>query len=1200
MPRIQLQSVNHFSAWLQNEILTEVPFGLSLRLRPLTMQASTAVSGDGFVLARPHVGHLIASLTAETSRLPAALATDDGGAAEAVEQEAAEVSRSLSGRVPSTIDWYAFFLKTLLHLTSTNGSHLRCTGASSSPSSPTCVVAATDGVGRKTALYAAMLSHCAEWWDAGRAMRSTSALLWHHSPPMQRAVSLRRPFVFFDETSEAAGRLADPSRLSGRDSADVGARRRLLRVLRLLSARGGWQLCVRRSPRGGAARAVSTTSSTLLHQEDEESVYVDWLDYLTERCVEVDLRPAGDYDDFESLLRGTASHVWLGSSSTAHSTPITTSSARTRSCGCAGGGNTGFACAVPDAFVPLSAVLWHVLSTEVEGTVLETLHGLLRQYLCWPFLAPPDRAGDPLTTRRGDVTSILGYAYHALQTLVHTPEQAFACELMHFDRNGAASSTASALPPPLAGPVTLSCMMPNSFCLAPLACDSAASRFFLQGPPASVAPDGMVLRRHPLRVLLLRVDPEGGWLPSPETLASQRTLHASFDAQRGEACDGDEGCEDDDNEMDDDFALWEARGAGKRTVARPGAVAPGQRTAVTSLPSPSLCADRSPTEDRVVSMLTAHVIRRGPFAQAVTSARNLDQYLWLAAIRLFVYALLHDVRVVVTPERLPTFVKVFGYRHLPQLHQRLCEVRGALREAAADDGTLLFFEDADDAVTRAAAVSLLDAACQREPPIAVYVVDQVSLSGFSRLQARSRASETTSADRVVPSAPSSLPLPPVVLCCDVLRHPCSFDEACGSSRPSGICEVAHCGVLDVIELCHISALLLQSQHSPCSAEKFAVRCAAVVASEEGGESRLYDGRVFIAALHPIVTPSLTDADDRFRTQTGERGADPRARCGADADAWNAAVDESELWQPLLPSLLLLAPIQQQTMLYGGLLRKAALALLEALPSPCTSETDISTSMRDTTRTARTSIPGAVRGGGAFFVSLARQARWLMRRLSLSPACADAAATLAGVGVAGSRPFASPEAVSWGIGVAPQDHATIRFVLAILCESCAAMVTRLAEPLIERSAASGLALSPLCSARTSPPPRGPHARRRLWVEALRAAVESSSTVPGQPVLHAYHENVDVMLSEAANGTVFDACLGAPTLHERAMQWFASDRRLSSSTSQSGANDDACVHRGGCATEPPLPTHLFLEPLHTNARAVREAVALVLRTLSATVP
>ncbi|CBZ29724.1 conserved hypothetical protein [Leishmania mexicana MHOM/GT/2001/U1103] len=1198
MPRIQLQSASHFSAWVQNEILTEVPFGLSLRLRPLPMQASAAVSGGEFVLARPHVGHVIASLTAETPGVPAAPATDDGGAGEAVEQDAAEVPRSLSGRVHSTIDWYGFFLKTLLHLTSTNGSPPRHTGASASPSSLTCVVAATDGVGRKTALYATMLSHCAEWWDADWATRSTSAHLYHHSPPMQRAVALCRPFVFFDEMSEAAGRLADPSRLSGRGSADRGPRRRLLRVLRLLSTRGGWQLCVRRSSRGGGARTATTTSSTLLHPEDDDSVYVDWLDYLTERCVEVDLRPAGDYDDFESLLRGTASDAWLGSSSTAHSTPITASSARTRNCDCAGDGNTGFACAVPDAFLPLSAVLWHVLSTEVEGTVLETLHGLVRQYLCWPFLALPDRAGDPSTTRRSDVTRIFRYAYHALQTLVHTPEQAFACELTHSDRNGAASRTVSALPPPLAGPITLSCLIPNNVCLAPLARDSASSRFFLQGPPASVAPDGTVLRRHPLRVLLLRVDPEGGWLPPPETLASQRTLHASFDAQRGEACDGDEGCEDDNNGTDDDFALWEARGAGKRTVARPSAVAPGQRTTFASLLSPFRCADTSPTEDRVISMLTAHVIHSGPFAQAVTSTRNLEQCLWLAAIRLFVYALLHDARVVVTPERLPTFVKVFGYRHLPQLHQRLCEVRGAFREATADDGTLLLFADAADAPTRAAAVSLLDAACQREPPICVYVVDQVSLSGFSRLQVRSRVSGTTRADQVVPSAPSSLPLLPVVLCCDVLRHPCSFDEARGSSRPSGICEVAHCGVLDVIELCHISALL-QSQHSSC-AEEFVMRCAAVVASEEGGASRLYDGRVFMAALHPVVTPSLTDAGDCFRTQTGERRADHRAICGADADTWNAAVDGSELWQPLLPSVLLLAPTQQQTVLYGGLLRKAALALLEALPSPCTNETDMSTSMRDATRTAHANIPGAVRGGGAFFVSLARQARWLMRRLSLSPACADAAATFDEAGVAGSGPFASPSAVSWGIGVVPQDHAAIRFVLAILCESCAAMVTRLAEPLIERSGASGHALSPLYSARASPPPRGPHARRRLWVEALRAAVEASSSVPGQPVLHVYHESVDVMLSEAANGTVFNACLGAKTLHERAMQCFASDRRFSSSTSQSGADDDACAHRGGCATEPPLSTYLFLEPLHTNARAVREALALVLRTLSATVP
>ncbi|GET91668.1 hypothetical protein, conserved [Leishmania tarentolae] len=1194
MPPIQLQSADHFFAWLHNEILTEVPFGLSLRLRALPMQTSRAISGGGFVLVRPHLGHVLASLTAETSGLPASPAADDGGVVKAVEQDAAEMPRSLLLRTQPTTEAYAFFLKTLLHLTSTNWLPPSHRGASSSPSSPTYAVAATDGVGRKTVLYATMLSHCAEWWDAGRVMRLNSDGLCLCSSPMQRAVSVCRPFIFFDEMSAATGRLADPSRLSGGGSADSGARRRLLRVLRLLSTHGGWRLCVQRSCRVGPLRAASTSSCTFSDQKDEPA-HVDWLDYLTERCVEVDMRPAGDYEDFGSSLHGTASHAWMGRSSTTQSTSITTSSALRRSCACAGGENARLARTTPDAFGPLSAVLWHVLATEVEGTVLETLHGLLRQYLCWPFLASPDRAGNPSMALKGDATSILRCAYHALQTLVLAPDRAFASELSYSGGSGAASSTASALPPPLDGPVTLSCIIPNSVCLLPLPRDSASSRFFLQGPPASVAPDGAVLHRHPLHVLLLRVDPEGDWLPLPETLASRRTFHASFHLQRGEACDGDEAGEVGDKEIDDDFESGEARGAGKRTVGRASAVTSGQETNARFLSSPYLFAEHSPTEDQVISMLTAHVMHSGPFAQAVASTRNVERCLWLAAIRLFVYALLHGVRVVITPERLPTFVKVFGYRYLPQLHQRLCEVRGAFKKATASDASLSLFADSSDTLTRAAAISLLDAACQRELPIAVYVVDQVSLSGFSRLQVRRRVLGVSNADTVAPSA-SSLPLLPVVLCCDVLRHPRSFKEACDSRRPSGICEVAHCGVLDVIQLCH-SSPLSQSQHSPCSAEEFMMRCAAMVASEEGGTSHLYSSRVFIATLHPIIT-SLTDAVDSVHRESVERGIDHRASCGADADTWKAATDESELWQSLLPSVLLLAPTQQQSMLYGGLLRKAALALLEALPNPCASDTRMPNSMRGTTRTDHAHIQGAVRGGGAFFVSLARQARWLMQLLSLSPACADAAATPAGVGVGGPAPSKFTGPVSWGIGVAPQDHTTIRFVLAILCESCAAMVTRLAEPLIEKSATPVEGLSPLYNTQTSLTTRGPYARRRLWLEALRATVEASSMLPSQPVLHAYHKSVDMILSEAPKGTAFDARSSMKTLHERAMEWFASDR-CDSSSSQSGAEDDADRHRGFCATESSLPTCLFLEPLHTNVRTVREALALVQHTLSATV-
>ncbi|KAG5470324.1 hypothetical protein LSCM4_03019 [Leishmania orientalis] len=1195
MPRIQLQSAHLFSTWLHNEIVTETPFGLSLRLRPVLTQALATTSRGGLVLVRPHVGHILASLTAEASAVLAAPANDDDGAAETLQGDAADVSRSLPGRVHSTNNQYAFLLQTLLRVARADESPHYHTGASFSPPSVRCAGAVRDGVGRKTVLYSAMLSHCAEWWDAGRGMRTTSACLYPRSVSMHRAVLLHRPFVFFDDVSEAAGRLADPSRLSGGGGGSRGARRRLLRALRLLSSHGGWQVCLLRPSRGDASSASATSSSVLLCQE-EESVHVDWLDYLTERCVELDLRPAGDYDSFEPPLHGAASRVRPGGRSVADSTPITTAPARTSRCSCAGEEDGCVMFAMPDVLVSLSAVLWHILAAEVEGCVLHALHGLLQQYLSWPVLALPDHARAPLTRCRSDETAVLRHACHALQTLAHFPELAFACDSTGSDHGDAASSTSSALPPPVAGPVTLSCLIPNSVCLLPLARDGARSRFFLQGVPASVAPDGTVLRRYPLRVLLLRVDPEGDWLPLPEALASQRTLHASFDAQRGGPVDGGEGCEDGDSETSANFAVLEARGLGKRAVAR-GSAADGQR-ATSALPtSPPLSLDHSPTEDRVISMLTAHVTRRGPFAQAVASTRGLDQCVWLAAVRLFVYALLHGARVVVTPERLPTFVKAFGYRHVPQLHRRLCEVRRALRKAASDDGTLLSFTDPADVATRAAAITLLDVVCQREPPLAVYVVDRVFLSGFWKLQVGGNVSVVTSADCAVPTAPSSLPLLPVVLGRSVLRHPCSFDEACRSSRPSGICELAYCGVLGVEELCHVSARW-QLQPFPCSAEEVMARCATAVASEDGDASRTHGGHVFVAALHSLLTLSSTDADDGVSRQSAGQNGDQGAGCGAGAGAWKAAADDSELRQPLLPSVLLVAPTRAQLVLYGELLRKAALALLEALSNPSASKADMPTSMRDAARTGHTSVQGLVRGGGAFFVSLARQARWLMQQLSVESAGADAGAALAAAGPVSSGPFASCGAVLWGIGVAPQDHAAVRFVLAILCEACAAMVTRLAEPLIERSAAAGHAVPQLRSFQASSMTRGPRARQRLWVEALRAAVTASSTGPAQPVLHVYHKSVDTVLSEAANGAAVDVCVDTQTVHGRAMEWFSSDLCLPSSP-QPRVAEDAFVHRGGCGTKPSLSPWPFLEPLHTNARAVREALALVLHTLSATV-
>ncbi|KAG5496392.1 hypothetical protein JKF63_02694 [Porcisia hertigi] len=1041
-----------------------------------------------------------------------------------------------------------------------------------------------------------MLSHCAEWWDASNYLQSASAGTRSRSWP------LHRPFVFFADTSAAAARIVDPSNISERDVSDGGARRRLLRVLRLLSARGGWQVCVPRSDGGDTSRTAAAVSQTSHHhaegKEEEELVHVDWLDYITQRCVEADLRPAGDYDDFQHLLCSDTSQACVGCPLRARLICSAESSAGQwdyRSA--AGRDGTALTFAVPDTFTPLSAVLWHVLAAEVEGVVLNTLHGLLQHYLWWPFLASSDRTGTSSETQTIDRAGALGYVRQALQTLVRTPEQVFACDLTHAAPNGAVLSAALALPPPVEGPITFSCVLPSSVCLLPLARDSESSRFFIHGIPESVAPDGVVLRRHPLRVLLVRVDPEGDWLPPPETLANQRTFYTSFNEQMGRMCavtdDGEVG-EDSNTDISEDFAVREAAGAGKRTVVRSSTdTASAKALSPFSPPSP-LCGERSPTEDRVISELTEHVIGREPFGHAVNATRNADRFLWLAAIRLFVYALLHGVRVVITPERLPTFVKVFGYRHMTQLHRRLCEVREEFKAAAIGEGPMSLFADAAEAPTRAAAIALLDGLSHREPPIAVYVVDQVSLSGFTQLQVKSAVFGTTSPERSVPTALSSLPLSPVVLCRDLLRHPFSFDDVRGLSRPSGVCELAHCGVLDAVEMCRAS-LKFQSQRPRCSAEEIMTSCAAAVASGDRDASLMHDSRVLVVALPPLFTPALTDADGGASAPRTKRCAATQHRHGTDAVIWQATVDQAGLPQPLLPSVLLVAPTQLQAVHYGGLLRKAALALLETLPSPCTGEVNSVAFTHDSSRAVwRSAQEGVVRGGGAFFVSLARQIQWLMRQLSLLPAYTPSA----GVDVEGPGSSLAPAAVSWGIGVSPQDRVAVRFVLAILCESCGAMVTRLAEPLIERNAAAGPVLSPLHRAKASLLTRGPRARRRLWMEALRAAVESPSTVHAEPLLHVYHQSLDMMFSGVSHGPVVDAGFGVNTLHEETMQWFASDRFLSSVPEPSTCGAAHAHHRGG-ATKPSFCLYPFLEPLHTNTRAVREALALVFWTLSATV-
>ncbi|KAK7195796.1 hypothetical protein NESM_000510600 [Novymonas esmeraldas] len=1090
MPIAEVTSVSHFSAWLDEAILAEVPLGLSRRLRALVASTPAAMHGGALLLVRPHVGHVLASLSANSEEAMATLARSSGCSGGGGGTDAADRTCPPPTDATPVTHFYATLLTSWLRVT--------CDGAWTT-THRTSGPAAVDGVGRKVALYAAVLSHCVKWWDGGPA--------------------LRQPISYVGAMAAAA---AQTSSTALSESGGDGARRRVLRALRLLATPGGCSLRVRRWAPGAAesgvvaaaaapAAGVSSSSSLpLLADAAAVAEEMDWLDFLVWRCVEVDLRSAGGYCSL-------GERVCIDDVAASSSAP-----------------------APPDVADLLSAALWHVLATEVEGDVLATLHGLLAAYLDLPcHVSAPRRDATPAACQSHDSPTLLRYVRHALHTLVHTPERVVACDVMHSPSH--ASASASSTPPVDAcGPTEQSCVLQGSVCLVSVAHAASSSRFCLHGMPTSVAPDGAVRGRSPLRLLLLRVDPEGEWLPPPEALASQRTFHASFDAERGGT--GGAG-------VGDDSVAWEADGTGKRAVllASP---------APSSLPAQAL-ADCSPADDRVLRRIVAEVLRHGVLAEVVAASRGVDRHVWCAAVRLHLYALLHDVRVVITPERLPPLLTVFGYRHVPQLHQRLCEVRRAWGNVPAAQPV-----DSTDSADAAAALALLDAVCQRPPPLAVYVVDQVSLPGFAEFQGRCAAAAATD------------PLLPVTLCRDGLRHPRCFDEVRRAAAPSGVASSVHCGVVDVAELCHASVPGLP-HHIWCSAAEVVSRCAAAVASVGSSDSSRPrgGGRVLVVVL--------------FSGAATGGGVHPMVQAAArvDVGAEDGTGAATALPPLLLPTLLLLAPTALQRAHYAGLLRKAAAALLEALPrAHPLGEGGGGGSIAGGGH-------GLVRGGGAALVSLARQARWLLERLAAAPPREEEEAAEGRFSTCARVPV-----VCWGAGTAPGDRAAVQLVLAMLCEACAAVVTRLAQPLIAGCGlAEGRALLSQPT-RVPPPPglRGPRARRRLWREALRDSVEAAARAPPtspQPVLHVFHKSVDALLAEGVHVTAADSGSDADTPGALAMQYFAADRRSPTTGSRSD---------GGAARLTPTPAMApppLLEPLHTNTRIVREALALVLRTLSA---
>jgi hypothetical protein len=1164
MPPIELRSVESFSAWLDDTVINAVPFGLSARLRPL-LTPSGAAPARSVILVRPHAGHVLLSLrvrgngeallgttvcddghSALHRGAPAASPVDLPGWQRKPLQQSTGTEADLhafllhpptsacrASPISSDAQCFPFVLQTLLQLT-------RCDGGDASvlSSFPGAGLnsAAVDGVGRKLSVFAALLRHCAQWWvssvDANHGAwlameRQAHALYGRPS----------RPTLFFDSSAVMVPGAVEYG------SSDCNAQRCFLRVLRRLSQRGGWCLH-RRTP----------SRSAECHSER-----IDWLDYVVQRAIQCSLHPSGDYS---SLVQCASSAGAVASASLSLREPDVW--------------NDEVLSEPVVAVEKLWAVLWHVLATEVDEEVLVILHRLAREFVCGPSAANKKGKEGECTSGILQVSSVpLATVRFTLRRLARDPANAFACCSFPFagpiaGGGGGAASAPGQQRTPVTGPLSLSRLLPPEILLLPFAAEHSSSstlspRFFLRGIQTPSAGCGAAGRRA-LRVLLLRVDAEGSWLPPAEELASRRTFHASYQQQAArDRRDGalqtsstDDGSSE---EEPDSLALQGMQGTAARVVTCPVA----QSHASGCGPSSSVdgLMDCSPAEDRMISLLTAHVMHKAPFAQIMTSASARDELIWSATVRLYVYALIHNVRVILTPEKLPALTLRFGYRHLHQLHRTLCDLRQAWVSQGGVSTSAVSVHDSNDVID-ATAVALLSAMCAREPPVAIYATDQLDLHSFAHLQKKVGDSALGDGGRRV--KPSHMLLP-VVLCRDVLRHPSpspaaqvaaattvvgepSLDIETFTRLPHGVFVATYCCVLDEEIVCRTWAQCPSTRDADALMESCAGAESLFVADQR---------HLCLIAVEPSPPASM---------RVSERGT----RATSERCSWKGCAATPSPSGQDWPSILLVAPTHVHAAHYGGLLRKAALALLDALPNepPHNQAEKEGIPQISSPTQCSEDLRGVVCGGGAFYVALARHLRLLLHQLQQRP-------SLDG---------------SVDIDVSARDHRWVCYLLYLLAEACGAVATQHAEPVIENGGAS-VAVS---DTRT----RGPRARRRLWLEVLREAVERRSTDAPQrctelPALHVHHtEGVNVLAPPDAmpqqhlpadNSSPQSEKEEALPLYTVAMDLFAPQKPLT-------RQDAACEAKQ--SSELPL-----LEPLIANVRAIREAMWLLLLTLSSTV-
>ncbi|CCW60320.1 unnamed protein product [Phytomonas sp. EM1] len=372
-------------------------------------------------------------------------------------------------------------------------------------------------------------------------------------------------------------------------------------------------------------------------------------------------------------------------------------------------------------FTLIAGSAYHLLATEVEGDVRDTLHHVLME-----FLFQDDERDGPV--QRCAETNQLSSSFTEGEKQQQLERVKQRLEAFHSTRY-VEHCLANALPfrtpfsasvrdemPTFAAPVSCSQLLPRSLFLLPVAravvpswsrqsfnivtgrCFS--SSFHLGDSPCRQ--DGS-----PVRVLLLRLDPAGEWLPEAEDLYNTQTFFSYYSNDTNDLREEDsfylrwreargidrpisawrqKGVDGETTDEQESFYKMQARQIGTSECFKLDNV--GYRVQESSQVRAAVTVNIQNVRPSEEEIFFEGLVDRTctqlfpPFRGKEVVEGDTFHLEFRAAVRLFIWCLLHGVRIVLTPERVPPLFKSFGERYGCALQHHLSHYEGIWPEEA--------------------------------------------------------------------------------------------------------------------------------------------------------------------------------------------------------------------------------------------------------------------------------------------------------------------------------------------------------------------------------------------------------------------------------------------------------------------------------------------------------------------------------------